>query len=278
MRKLGYAVLFFVAFLVSVAALAANSSTSSAESIEDVSSRDIRIRLLVGVPPSPVAVVVLFAGGHGALDIQSVGQFGWGGGNFLVRTRQLFREQGNVTIVIDAPTDKIGSGLHHFRDSEVHAQDVAAVISHLRARFDRPIWLVGTSRGSNSVANAAIRLDEAELPDGIVLTSSMLRRNRNGTYLQSMKLGKITVPTLIVHHKSDACGVTPYRKVASLRKRLKSSPKVDVLAYQGGNPKGKACQAYHYHGYRGIEKTVVKDISDWIKAYSSSISSKHELQ
>ena len=253
------------------------TSTSWAESIEDVRSRDNRIRLLVGVPPSPAAVVVLFAGGHGALNIQSNGQISWGRGNFLVRSRKLFRKQGNVTAVIDAPTDKIASGLYRFRDSEDHAQDVAAVIRHLRARFDRPIWLVGTSRGTESVANAAVRL-EADLPDGIVLTSSMLRYNKNGSNLLSMNLDKITVPTLIVHHKFDDCKVTPYDKVASLRGRLKSSPKVDIFGYQGGEPEGGVCGAYHYHGYRGIEEAVVKDISDWIKAYSASTASSHRRQ
>jgi dienelactone hydrolase len=243
------------------------TSISSAASVEDVSSRDVHIRLLIGIPPSPVAVVVLFAGGHGALDIHSDGQIAWGGGNFLVRSRKLFQEQGSITVVIDAPTDKLASGMHRFRDTEDHAKDIAAVIRYLRTTFDHPIWLVGTSRGTESVANAAIRL-EADLPDGIVLTSSMLKWNNKGPNLLSMKLDKITIPTLIVHHKSDDCKVTPYDKVESLRKGLTSSPKVDVLEYQGGQPEGGVCNAYHYHGYRGIEEDVVKDISQWIKTYS----------
>lgn len=240
---------------------------SYAESVEDVSSRDVRIRLLVGMPLSPVAVVVLFAGGHGSMNIRDDGAFGWGGGNFLVRSRKLFQKQGMATAVIDAPSDKMTSGLYHFRESEEHAQDVAAVIRHLRVRFNLPVWLVGTSRGTESVANAAIRL-KAGLPDGIVLTSSMLKYNKNGTQLLSMDLETITVPALIVHHKSDDCSVTPYDQVESLRSNLSSSRRVDVLEYQGGTPEGGVCGAFHYHGYRGIESAVVKDISDWIKAYS----------
>ena len=240
---------------------------SLAESIEDVGSRDVSIRLLVGIPNSPVAVVVLFAGGHGALNIRDDGQFGWGRGNFLVRSRKLFQEQGITTVVIDAPSDKISTGLYHFRNSADHARDVAAVIRHLRARFSLPVWLVGTSRGTESVANAAIRL-KTDLPDGIVLTSSMLAYNKNGTQLLFMELETITVPTLIVHHKSDECSVTPYDGVESLRSKLISSRKIDVLEYQGGTPKGGVCDAFHYHGYHGIEANVIKDISDWIKAYS----------
>ena len=240
------------------------TSTASAESVEDVRSRGNRIRLLVEVPSSPVAVVVLFAGGHGALDIQSDGRIKWGQGNFLVRSRKLFQMQKMITVVIDAPTDKLVSGLYRVRDSQDHGQDVAAVIRYLRGKFNHPIWLVGTSRGTESVANAAIRL-EADLPDGIVLTSSMLRYNQKGPSLLSMKLDRITVPALIVHHRFDDCTVTPYDKVASLRGGLTSSPRVDVLEYQDGDPEGGVCGARHYHGYRGIEESVVKDISDWIK-------------
>ncbi len=88
-----------------------------------------------------------------------------------------------------------------------------------------------------------------------------------------MDLAKITIPTLIVHHKIDDCMVTPYDKVASLRGGLTSSPKVDILEYQDGAPEGNACGAYHYHGYRGIEEVVVKDISDWIKVNSPNTAS-----
>lgn len=246
-------------------ALLALASPSSAEVVEDVHSRGNRIRLLVGVPASPVAVVVLFAGGHGALDIQPDGRIAWGAGNFLVRTRHLFQRQGMITAVIDAPTDKLASGLYHFRDGEQHAEDIAAVILRLREKFDLPVWLVGTSRGTESVANAAIRL-ETSLPDGIVLTSSMLRHNRNGAHLLAMDLDRIRIPTLIVHHVGDECSVTPYDQVESLREELSASPTVEVLEYEGGFPQGKVCGAYHYHGYRGIEETVVADIGAWIKA------------
>ena len=59
--------------------------------------------------------------------------------------------------------------------------------------------------------------------------------------------------------------VSLYDKVSSLQQRLKSAPRVGTLKYEGGSPTGRECDAYHYHGYRGIEAAVVKDISDWIK-------------
>jgi hypothetical protein len=41
--------------------------------------------MVVLEPDKPEAAVVLFAGGHGELQISSTGSFKWGGENFLVR-------------------------------------------------------------------------------------------------------------------------------------------------------------------------------------------------
>jgi hypothetical protein len=41
-------------------------------------------------PDKPVASVMLFAGGHGALGLTSASSMKWGEGNFLVRTRDKF--------------------------------------------------------------------------------------------------------------------------------------------------------------------------------------------
>ena len=45
-------------------------------------------------PEKPVASVILFAGGHGALGLRSASSMRWGKGNFLVRTRDLFADHG----------------------------------------------------------------------------------------------------------------------------------------------------------------------------------------
>jgi len=251
--------------LVVCAVLIITAAAARAGEVLDVASRGERTRLLIEAPENPRAVAVLFAGGHGALGIGDQGEIGWGSGNFLVRSRGLFQRAGFVTALIDAPTDRLSSGLlNQFRASEAHAEDVGAAIRVLRERFHLPVWLIGTSRGTNSVANAAIRL-ESEPPDGIVLTSSMLRFNRKGPHLLQMDLHAITLPVLIVHHVKDACNVTPFGEVPKLEVALSAAKTVAVLSYEGGSPtREEVCGAYHYHGFRGIEKKVVSDISDWI--------------
>jgi hypothetical protein len=59
-----------------------------------------------------------------------------------------------------------------------HAQDLGKVIADVRTRVGGPVWLVGTSRGTISAANAASRLTGPAAPDGIVLTSALMVGNR----------------------------------------------------------------------------------------------------
>lgn len=247
--------------------LLVGAASAQAADILDVTSRGERTRLLVEGPAKPRAVVILFAGGHGTLSIGDDGELAWGRGNFLVRSRRLFQDAGLVTALIDAPSDRLSSGmLNHFRASEAHAEDIGAAIRVLRDAYGVPVWLIGTSRGTNSVANAAIRL-KVDSPDGIVLSASMLRFNSKGPHLLQMDLDEIAMPTLIVHHAHDACEVTPFDKVADLGAALRGAKAVATLTYEGGAPTdGKVCGARHFHGFRGIEKRVVRDISDWILA------------
>ena len=222
--------------------------------------------LLVTPEQPPVASVVLFPGGHGRLNL-TPGGMSWGAGNFLVRTRARFAERGLLVAVIDSPSDQGEDGLWKFRTTDAHAQDVAAVVALLREKASVPVWLVGTSAGSVSAANAAARRREP-MANGLVLTSTVMRANRQILYsVEDVKLKDITIPTLFVHHREDACPSTPYSDVAGTMKRLSSAPRVELLSFSGGDPpRSAACEAYAPHGFLGIETQVVAAIADWIKA------------
>jgi len=101
---------------------------------------------------NPMAVAVLFAGGKGAMQLSLDGAIGWGRGNFLIRSRPLFSRHGIVTAIIDAPSDHPRNLHNGFRRSPEHAADIGAVIGHLRRIYRVPVWLVGTSQGTLSVA------------------------------------------------------------------------------------------------------------------------------
>lgn len=234
--------------------------------VQDVQSRGQTTRLLVEKGDNPFAVVVLFAGGKGVLKITEDGGMGWGRGNFLVRTAKHFRKNGAITAVIDAPSDR-PYDMYYFRSTEEHAKDVGAVIKRLRAEYSLPVWLIGTSRGTNSVANAGARLQGADRPDGIVLTATVTEPgNKDYDHVMMMALDKIELPVLIAHHRKDRCYVTSPGEVKGLKEALKNANPVKVLWYEGAkNPRGNECGARHYHGFIGIEKRVVKDIMAWIR-------------
>ena len=210
----------------------------------------------------PVASVILFAGGGGTLNIEN-GVIGKDT-NFVVRSRFRFaREEFNVAVV-DAPSDY--RNLRGARDTLFHAVDIKGVIAYLRKASNVPVWLIGTSRGTISAANAASRLKEGGA-DGLVLTATVFEQSGGGGTLTDVDLGSITVPTLFVHHKQDRCRVTPYAGIAPHMKGLRNAPKVEQIAFEGGlPPEDDHCEAKGPHGFYGIENEVVRAIGNWIKA------------
>ena len=203
------------------------------------------------------AAAILFAGGHGGLAIDGSGKLGWGAGNFLVRSRALFVERGVSVAVIDAPSDRQAAPwLGGFRQTPEHAADVKAVVAWMRDQAKVPVWLIGTSRGTQSAAALALAGVGA---DGVVLTSSVMVDPR-GRPVPAMPVERIAVPVLVVHHQADACVGSPYAGVPALAERLSRAPRKALVAFEGGKDVGDPCEAFAYHGYNGIEPKVVDAI------------------
>lgn len=227
-------------------------------------------RVLVQAPrEAPKAAVLLFAGGHGGLRIAADGSLGWGKGNFLVRSRQRFADQGLLVVTVDAPSDRQSPPhLLGFRQTPEHAQDVSAVIAWVRQHHPGvPVWLVGTSRGTQSAAYLATELQGERAPDGVVLSASVLvehRRDRRDRPLLAMPLARIRVPVLVVHHEQDACRVCPFADVSALMVQLTNAPRRQLLAFTGGISEGDPCEAFAHHGFNGIEADVVQQIAAWL--------------
>lgn len=71
----------------------------------DIRTRDTTIKILLEGPSNPNAVIALFMGGDGAMEISDQGNIGKGRSNFAVTTRGLFQEKGFATAVVAAPAD-----------------------------------------------------------------------------------------------------------------------------------------------------------------------------
>ena len=118
--------------LAALAVFVASASLAQVgERVIDVPTRTgVTQRLILLEPAGAKAVVILYAGGNGGLQISREEAIGWGKGNFLVRTRQLFAEQGLVVAVIDAPSDRQdGRFFDGFRQTPESAADARAVIA-----------------------------------------------------------------------------------------------------------------------------------------------------
>jgi len=246
--------------------VALTAGPAAAEEVKTIPTRPgvTQSFLLLRRSETPAATVILFAGGNGAIGLDAAGRMSGLGGNFLVRNRGRFAEHDLMVAVPDAPSDHAG-GLARFRASREHADDIRALIAALRATAPAPVWLVGTSMGTVSVASAAARLREGG-PDGVVLTSTITRWNRNqGESVGDVKLKDIQVPTLVVHHREDACPFTPFSDIPGLMRDLSKAPRRELLTFEGGDPAQSApCEARAAHGYLGLDAQVVKAIADWI--------------
>lgn len=224
-------------------------------------------RILVITPDKPKAAVILFAGGDGGLMLEADGRIPKLAGNFLVRTRQLFADQGLTTVIIDAPSDKQSHPyLSGSRQTDEHIADVKAVIAWLRQQSKIPVWLIGTSRGTQSAAHIATRLPVTEGgPDGIVLTATILSDPRSRA-VPEMALDRIRIPVLVAHHRQDSCRACLYSDVPRLMERLTTPPRKELITFEGGITVGDPCEARAYHGFNGIEREVVQRIAAWITA------------
>jgi hypothetical protein len=250
--------------LLGWAALARGEVT---EKVVDISTRPgVTQRMLVLSPKNPKAVVIMLAGGHGGLQISATGSFGWGTGNFLVRTRQMFADQGLLVAVIDAPSDRQRPPyLSGFRGTREHVMDVKAVIAWARKQADVSVWLVGTSRGTESAAYSATYLTGHDGPDGIVLTSTILTDSKEFS-VPALQLDRLRIPVLVVHHVDDGCSHCSYADISKLMDKLDKVSKKELLPVKGGVSQGDPCEARSYHGFNGIETHVVKRIAEWMLA------------
>lgn len=237
------------------------------EDVVDIPTRlGVTQRFILLRPENPVATVILFAGGHGGLQISAKGSIKWGENIFVVRSRKLFAENGLMVALIDAPSDRQSPPyLGRFRQTPEHVADIKALIVWLRQQAKIPVWLIGTSRGTQSAAFVATQLVDEGRADGLVLTSTMLTDDK-GRPVPSMNLSNIRIPVLVIHHEKDGCKHCDFSNMPRLMEKLTAVERKHLITFRGGNNRGDPCKPFAYHGFNGIEQEVVKRIAEWILA------------
>jgi hypothetical protein len=218
----------------------------------------------------PEAVAMLLSGGGGNIRLRMEdGRPRFAQGNFLPRSRREFIRNGILPVLLDNPSDQHEEMSNAFRESREHYIDIRAVRAELYKRYpDLPVFLVGTSRSTLSVANLA-RWLQTDI-QGAVLTSSIFYTGgRNPRpVLVGFNWSQIRPPLLFVHHQDDGCGATPYREAARLGGRYA------LITVRGGEPpESGPCEPRSNHGYFGKEAETVDAIAAWMlkKPYPKDI-------
>lgn len=243
-----------------------SSVYAQSERVVDIPTRaNVTQRFLFSSPSNAKAAVILIAGGHGGLQIFPSGKLKWGANNFVVRNRGLFAQRGLMVATIDAPSDRQSNPyLGGFRQRPEHVEDVKAVIAWIKQQANIPVWLVGTSRGTQSAAYIAVQTAGGQGgPDGLVLTSTILTEEK-GRPVPVMPLGTVKIPTLVVHHKEDGCQHCAYGEIPKLMDKLTAAARKELVTIEGGTNIGDPCEAQAYHGFNGRDEEVADKIAKWI--------------
>ena len=195
--------------------------------------------ILTSKPGTPAYAVILMPGGPGRVSPRMMdGKLVFSaGGNFLIRSRELFADGRFVAVSTDATSTP---------------DRILAIVRDLQARYGQiAIYVIGTSRSTDATMALAKPLDGQVA--GFVHSSSM--GGIAGFDPRGLKSRH-----LIVLHTMDACRLTsPSAGMASHRKYG-----TELIEMSGGTSTGDDCEAYAHHGYNGIEQATVDRIKAWI--------------
>lgn len=287
------AVTVFIVIAVTMAGCSTSGGAFSKEALEEAGISEtivqleprpgVTLKCLLIKPQNPVASVILLPGGPGFLKLSNTfgrPRIGRINDVYLVRNRYNYAKEGLMVALVDIPSDgrdqgemgvRSGSG-SVYKMSREQVVDIEAVARFLKRQKPVPVWVMGTSRGTISVANAGIR--GADGIDGLVFTSTLSTRGEKHKFLENypnavldMNLDNITLPALVVAHRDDYCLLSHSSDAARLKEKLVNAKEVQVAYFTGGKKqKGSDCGWFSPHGFYGIEERVDKQIAQYIKS------------
>jgi dienelactone hydrolase len=132
----------------------------------------------------------------------------------------------------------------------------AAEMTRAEKQKGRKVVLVGMSRGALHVGQA---LAAGAPADGAVFVSGPLRKVA-GAIGSAAKLP----PTLIVHHRNDACKMTPPSGVGFFQQWSGGRARVTWIATTGG-PDDRPCQPRGAHGFFMQDGPAISAIVGFIR-------------
>lgn len=254
-----------------------DSAAVTATLMQITTGRGAEIKYVRCQAQDPVAVLLLFPGGPGRIDLSGEGeQFSIGGGSgFTARNYTNFATQGFLTVLLDAPSDfYTENGMPpQFRIGTGHAADVHDLLEAVPESATLPVWVLGISMGSLSAANMGIRLTNRL--QGLVLASCPTQPEPDGALytvltngILDMQLGEIGIPVLVAYHSNDGCSETPASNAPAVVTALSNAGPCELRYFSGGDPgEGNPCGTTVYHSFWGLDGEVSAAMSDFIRAH-----------
>ena len=229
--------------------------TSSAYSqVIDVPYKDdVPTRTLLTPVKNAKAVVLLFPGGGGVLNLKDDGSTT----NFhtFVRSKDLWAQYGIDSVLVDTPYD-LGGGMRNSRSIRDHQQRILNVVNYYKEKLNLPVWIFGHSMGTVSVTEFVNGGKEKEkLIAGVIVA---------GTYRSATIDSDVKVPVLAVHHVDDGCASTPFatsERIIDSRPQQSNSKFIQI---DGGISEGDVCGSKAYHGFNQRESELIRVVAQFI--------------
>jgi hypothetical protein len=200
-----------------------------------------------------------------------------GGGNFVVRTAQLFADAGYLTVAINRPSDLPDSiaAADSYRISVKHAVDILTVLKHVNTE-NLDVFLVGTSCGAISAVASNLIAAGVSLSSPVTSASveepSHLYIGRSG--IANLQPSFVKRPVHVLWNVKDECSLSKPADSQTLYNSLSSSTTAANNIASGGvrvttasnGIEPNICGPFDYHGYFGIEREAVGYITNWLNA------------
>lgn len=213
--------------------------------------------------------VLFFPGGTGGLGITTT--YGRPSAeNYISGSYDYLAANGYNVAMFGLPSDAPKLDIEaDGRASANHLADIRAMAEWVRRQSPAPLWLMGFSAGAISAVFAAINLPDAGFA-GLVLTSGVYAPRAPGgpTFAHTAStqaVDQIRIPVLVYHHAKEACPYSDPSAARSFMSMLSNAPVRKLIMAEGGaNPSGNACYNKHWHGFPGMERAAVDEMSAWM--------------
>jgi dienelactone hydrolase len=203
----------------------------------------------------PKAVVLLFIGGDGMLDLKTDGSTGKQ--NPLIRSAELWQSYEINSVLVDSPYDLGDARRGNVRGKSEHLARVESVVKYYKNKFNVPIWIFGHSMGTVTVIQYVNQGEKLEAVSGAIIA---------GTHIGETLSNNFSKPVMAIHHQKEACAATPIRASESIIKARSKETKSELVMIDGGEDVGLPCMGLAYHGFNKVEDKMVNAAAKFILA------------